>query len=115
DDGARDLAGDLYETLHERLLELPDDTVVAPGHYGDADEAGGDGTFAASLGDLAEGLDALSMDREAFVEFTVGNLPPRPANYERIVATNLGRDELSDDEAFEVELGPNNCAVSDAD
>jgi len=114
-EGARDLAGDLYETLHERLLELPEDTVVAPGHYGDADEAGDDGTFAASLGDLAERLDALSMDREAFVEFTVENLPPRPANYERIVATNLGRDELSEDEAFEVELGPNNCAVSDAD
>jgi len=114
-EGARDLAGDLYGTLHERLLELPEDTVVAPGHYGDADRAGDGGTFSASLGDLAERLDALSMDREAFVEFAVENLPPRPANHERIVATNLGRDELDNDEAFEVELGPNNCAVADAD
>jgi len=114
-DGARGLAADLYDTLHERVLELPETTLVAPGHYGDADEAGEDDTFAARLGDLADRLDALSLDREAFVEFTVENLPPRPANHERIVATNLGRDELADDEAFEVELGPNNCAVADAD
>ncbi|SNZ12575.1 Glyoxylase, beta-lactamase superfamily II [Natronoarchaeum philippinense] len=113
-DGARDLAADLYDTLHERLLDLPDDTLVAPGHYGDADEAGEDDLFTARLGDLADRLDALSMDRESFVEFAVENLSPRPANHEQIVAANLGRDELPDEEAFEAELGPNNCAVADA-
>jgi hypothetical protein len=39
-------------------------------------------------------------------------MPPRPANYEDIIATNLGRRTADDEEAFELELGPNNCAAS---
>jgi len=39
-------------------------------------------------------------------------MPPRPANYEDIIATNLGQQEADDEEAFELELGPNNCAAS---
>jgi hypothetical protein len=35
-----------------------------------------------------------------------------PANYERIIAANLGRESVADDDAFELELGPNNCAVT---
>jgi hypothetical protein len=42
-------------------------------------------------------------------------MPPRPNNYEQIIATNLGRDGVDDDEAFEMELGPNNCAAGGAD
>jgi len=37
---------------------------------------------------------------------------PRPANFERVVAVNLGRESVLDEEAFEPELGPNNCAVA---
>jgi hypothetical protein len=54
----------------------------------------------------------LSMDREEFVEFVLSDMPPRPANYEEIIATNLGRQYTDDEEAFELELGPNNCAAS---
>jgi hypothetical protein len=39
-------------------------------------------------------------------------MPPRPGNYEDIIATNLGQQSADDDEAFELELGPNNCAAS---
>ncbi len=39
-------------------------------------------------------------------------MPPRPNNYEAIIATNLGRASVDDDEAFELELGPNNCAAA---
>jgi hypothetical protein len=39
-------------------------------------------------------------------------MPPRPANYEDIIATNLGQHAVNDDEAFTLELGPNNCAAS---
>jgi glyoxylase-like metal-dependent hydrolase (beta-lactamase superfamily II) len=108
-DGAEDLAERLYETLQDRVLALPDDTLVAPGHAAESDDA-----YSERLGALERRLGALSMDRERFVEFVTDDLPPRPANHERIVMTNLGREELADEEAFEVELGPNNCAVADA-
>jgi hypothetical protein len=42
-------------------------------------------------------------------------MPPRPANYEEIIAVNLGLDSATDEESFELELGPNNCAASAAD
>ncbi|GAA0220779.1 MBL fold metallo-hydrolase [Halobaculum roseum] len=109
DDGARDLAERAYDTLHDRLLALPEDTLVAPGHFADPADARGD-TYAAPLSALRD-LDVLGLDRAAFVDRVASSLPPRPANFERIVATNLGVESMDDGEAFEAELGPNNCAV----
>ncbi len=112
DEGAPEAAGLLYDTFQETVLSLPGDTVVAPGHFSDAADPAPDGTYTAQLGDLLERMDALTMDRDAFVEFVLSDMPPRPANYEDIIATNLGRRDADDAEAFEMELGPNNCAAS---
>jgi hypothetical protein len=57
-------------------------------------------------------MDALSMDEDDFVEVILADMPPRPANYEQIIATNLGQNAVDDEEAFTLELGPNNCAAS---
>ncbi|GAB3316944.1 MULTISPECIES: MBL fold metallo-hydrolase [Haloplanus] len=112
DEGAPDAARMLYESLQERVLTLPDETLVAGAHFSDAAEPAADGTYTAPLGDLKERMDALSMDEEAFVELILSDMPPRPGNYEDIIATNLGQQTADDDEAFELELGPNNCAAS---
>jgi len=32
--------------------------------------------------------------------------------FERIIATNLGVEDVPDEDAFELERGPNNCAAS---
>jgi glyoxylase-like metal-dependent hydrolase (beta-lactamase superfamily II) len=111
DDGAHELARDLYVTLTERLGALPDDTLVAPGHYADASERGADSTFTERLGTLRERLAIGGLDRETFVDRICSDIPPRPANFERIVAINLGTETADDGTAFELELGPNNCAV----
>jgi glyoxylase-like metal-dependent hydrolase (beta-lactamase superfamily II) len=112
DEGAPDLARDLHRTLTDRLVPLPDETVVAPGHYSEQAERAADGTYTASLGTLRDRLRAFAMDTEAFVEYVTGDIPPRPANFERIVAINLGTEAVGEDEAFELELGPNNCAAT---
>jgi glyoxylase-like metal-dependent hydrolase (beta-lactamase superfamily II)/rhodanese-related sulfurtransferase len=112
DEGAADAAGLLYDTLQNTVLALPDETLVAPAHFSDAATPRDDGTYVASLGDLKSRMDALSMDRDEFVEFILSDMPPRPSNYEEIIATNLGQSDASDEEAFELELGPNNCAAS---
>ncbi|MDL5360463.1 MBL fold metallo-hydrolase [Halalkalicoccus sp. NIPERK01] len=110
---ARDAARTLYESLTERILTLPDETVVAPAHFSDAAIPQENGTYTAELGDLKERMDALSMDEESFVDFIVSGMPPRPANYEAIIAANLGHETPDDEEAFALELGPNNCAASE--
>ncbi|WP_336336749.1 MBL fold metallo-hydrolase [Haloarcula brevis] len=114
-DGARDLASDLYRTLTDRLAALPDETLVAPGHYGESTTPAADGTFTATLGTLRDRLPAFAMAREAFVEYVCDDIPPRPANFERIIAINLGTATADDDTAFELELGPNNCAAAPPD
>ncbi|MFB1064705.1 MBL fold metallo-hydrolase [Natrinema sp. H-ect4] len=112
DDGAPEAASQLYESLQERVLTLPDDTLIGGAHFSDAAEPADDGTFTAPVGQLTEEMDALTMDEDEFVELILSDMPPRPANYEDIIPTNLGQQEADDEEAFELELGPNNCAAS---
>ncbi|MFC7156164.1 MBL fold metallo-hydrolase [Halomarina halobia] len=109
DDGAREMARDLHATLTERFADLPDDLTVAPGHV--EPDVAATGPFVAALGDLRERLPAFEQDREAFVEFVLDRMGARPANYEEIIAVNLGREDVDDETAFELELGPNNCAA----
>ncbi|QPV64166.1 MBL fold metallo-hydrolase [Halosimplex litoreum] len=112
DDGAPDAARMLYESLQERVLALPDDTLVGGAHFSDAAEPADDGTYTAPIGQLVDEMDALTMDEDGFVELILSDMPPRPANYEEIIATNLGQNAVDDEAAFTLELGPNNCAAS---
>ncbi|ELY66359.1 MBL fold metallo-hydrolase [Natrinema versiforme] len=112
DEGAEDAARQLYETLQERVLTLSDDTLVGGAHFSDSAVPADDGTYTALIGQLTEEMDALTMDEDEFVELILSDMPPRPANYEDIIPTNLGQQDADDEEAFELELGPNNCAAS---
>jgi glyoxylase-like metal-dependent hydrolase (beta-lactamase superfamily II) len=112
DEGAPEAARMLYESLQERVLTLPDDTLIGGAHFSDAAEPAADGTYTAPIGELVAEMDALTMDEQAFVDLILSDMPPRPANYEDIIATNLGQNAVDDEEAFTLELGPNNCAAS---
>jgi glyoxylase-like metal-dependent hydrolase (beta-lactamase superfamily II) len=112
DDGAPEAARMLYESLQERVLTLPDDTLIGGAHFSDAAEPADDGTYTAPVGELIEDMEALTMEEDEFVELILSDMPPRPANYEDIIATNLGQNTVDDEEAFTLELGPNNCAAS---
>ncbi|MEF8840943.1 MAG: MBL fold metallo-hydrolase [Haloarculaceae archaeon] len=119
DEGAPDAARMLYESLQERVLglqervlALDDDVLVGGAHFSDAAEPADDGTYTAPIGQLVEDMDALTMDEDDFVDLILSDMPPRPANYEDIIATNLGQQQVDDDKAFTLELGPNNCAAS---
>ncbi|MEZ3118000.1 MBL fold metallo-hydrolase [Halobaculum sp. MBLA0147] len=112
DEGAPDAARQLYETLQERILSLDDDVLIGGAHVSDAAEPAADGSYTAPLGQLVEEMDALTYEKGEFVETVLADMPPRPANYEDIIATNLGKQTVDDQEAFRLELGPNNCAAS---
>ncbi|MFC6976734.1 MBL fold metallo-hydrolase [Halomicroarcula sp. GCM10025709] len=112
DDGAPEAARLLYESLQERVLSLPEDTLIGGAHFSDAAAPAADGTYTAPIGDLVAEMDALTMAEQEFVDLILSDMPPRPANYEEIIATNLGQNAVDDDEAFTLELGPNNCAAS---
>jgi len=110
-DGARDLAEELYRTLTERFARFADDTVVAPGHHAADPALADDGGHTATLGALRD-LPAFDMTRAAFVDYVTGDMGPRPANFETVIDVNLGRETVDETTAFELELGPNNCAAT---
>jgi glyoxylase-like metal-dependent hydrolase (beta-lactamase superfamily II)/rhodanese-related sulfurtransferase len=111
EDKARAAAEQLWETI-QMLGTLPEDVVIGPGHTTQTVPGEGD-SFSAPLGVLKRRLDAFEEAESAFVERTVTDLPPRPSNFERIIAVNLGQTAVGESEAFTLELGPNNCAVGD--
>ncbi|WP_255195455.1 MBL fold metallo-hydrolase [Halorarius litoreus] len=113
DEGAPEAARQLHDSLHERVLPLEtEDVLIAGAHFSDAATPADDGTYTAPLAALVDRMDALTMEEDAFVDLVLSDMPPRPANYEDIIATNLGQQSVDDEEAFELELGPNNCAAS---
>lgn len=111
-DGVVRAAEQLHETVEQRLLWLPPETLIAPAHAAADTAPRADGAFLATVGELAASLELLGVDRETFVDRVSAAIPPRPANHERIIDTNLGRASATDAEAFTMELGPNNCAAS---
>ena len=86
----REMAGSLYDSLHERLLRLPPELEIYPGHQaGSACGAGLSGKPASTLGFEKRFNPLLGLTREAFVEQLCAQIPPRPADMQRIVAANV--------------------------
>jgi hydroxyacylglutathione hydrolase len=88
-DGARDI----YASLTERLLSLPDSVEVWPGHIGGSScgSAGIDHKTSSTIGFERQHNRTLRISTlESFIDATVGQLGDRPPNVERIVALNRG-------------------------
>lgn len=104
-EGARDMARTLHETLHERILPLGEDVVVLPGH---THPGVLDGPVRPTLGEVRAAVRELSIgDPADFAATILHAMPPRPANYESIIAANAGRAPLDP----ELESGGNSCAT----
>lgn len=87
----REMAEVLYDSIHNRILSLPDLVELYPGHRsGSVCGAGISGKPSSTLGFEKRWNPGLSQDKAAFVESLVKEIPPRPAEIERIVAFNLG-------------------------
>ena len=108
---AEEFAHNLYRSLHDRVLTLPDDALVMPGHYGDAVHVRPDAPVGARLGELRETLAPLSFGEDAFVSWATERATPRPPNYVEIITANMGRSELSRAQLARLEAGPNRCSV----
>lgn len=86
----REMAAQLFDTLQTKLLSLPDELEIYPGHKaGSACGAGLSGKPASTIGFEKRFNPMLSMSREAFVDALTADIPPQPADMACIVEANL--------------------------
>ncbi len=106
-----------YDSLHKVLMSEPDSVVVLPGHVTVTKDGrfahGSPGeTVSSTVGDLRRDLDVLQLSEAEFVSRLTDDVPEKPPNYETVIDINRGKDEPEDEEeATELELGPNNCSA----
>ncbi len=89
----REGAAGIFRSLHERLMTLPDEVEVWPGHLGGSlcGSSGIDLKTSSTIGFERRHNRALSFDGEAdFIEDAVATLGSRPPNVEHIVSLNRG-------------------------
>lgn len=92
---ARENAGALYDSIHGKLLTLPDAIEVYPGHFsGSACGAGMSGKPSSTIAFEKRWNTLLSKSREDFIEALV-DVPPKPAAMERILRINQGREDAA--------------------
>lgn len=86
----REMAGQLYDSLQSKLLGLPADLEIYPGHQaGSVCGAGLSGKPSSTIGFEKRWNPALAMSREDFIAEITREIPPRPAEMERMVAANI--------------------------
>jgi glyoxylase-like metal-dependent hydrolase (beta-lactamase superfamily II) len=111
-DRAEEFAHNLYRSLQERVLTLPDEAFVLPGHYGEGVPVHPDEPVGAPLGELRRTLEPLRLDEAEFVAWATERATPRPPNYVEIIKANMGRPETPIAVLQQLELGPNRCSAS---
>ena len=87
---AEQMAGQLYHSLNDRLLKLPDHLLLYPAHYsGSVCGRGLSAQPASTVGFERRHNKALQYDsKAAFVEALVKDVPPAPPQQAEIVASN---------------------------
>ena len=98
----------LYGTLG-RLLALPPETLILPGHTNEPVPFDGE-PLCATLGEVRKKVGILREEEDAFVEKLMAHLSPTPHNHTRIVELNK-EGVLPEEDPAELEAGANRCAA----
>jgi glyoxylase-like metal-dependent hydrolase (beta-lactamase superfamily II) len=117
--GRPDLAGhtaewaaDLWRSVALVKREWPATMQVYPAHYSDENERRPDRIVGTTFGSLLERLKALRFDRaDQFIAWILERESAFPEVYRRIKAINIGLAAVTEEEADELEVGRNECAL----
>lgn len=88
----QEMAARLWQSLHERLLTLPDDLEIFPAHQaGSACGADLSGKPSSTIGFEKRWNPLLSLGQDEFVATLTSTVAPQPADMARMIAANLGQ------------------------
>ena len=86
-----EMAGQIYDSVHQKLLTLPAEVELYPGHTsGSVCGAGMSGKPTSTIGYEKRWNPMLALDRAGFVAALTETIPPRPVEMDRMVQANLG-------------------------
>ena len=108
-DKVKEFTEELYITLHEKLLKLPNETLVFPTHHGEKVETTNDAFY--STIKKSKNLPWLDIPKDEFIKKVVAITRQRPMNYRKIIAVNKGELDLVTSQVPDLEIGPNRCAI----
>jgi glyoxylase-like metal-dependent hydrolase (beta-lactamase superfamily II) len=92
---ARENAGELFDSIHAKLLTLPDDLEIYPGHFsGSVCGAGMSGKPSSTIAFERRWNPLLSKSRAEFVA-ALSDVLPKPAAMEQILRINQGRQSVA--------------------
>lgn len=87
----QEMAARLWTSLHAQLLNRMDDLEIFPGHQaGSSCGADISGKPSSTIGFEKRWNQLLKLEQQAFVDAVTANIPPRPTDMERLIASNLG-------------------------
>ena len=113
-DKAEEFAGNLYNTIQEKILQLPDDILVLSAHF--EKDVKTDEILASTLGEIKNKSHFLgtNISKEEFVKKISSKVMTTPPNYKDIISINKGSKDstLSSSEVFDLEMGPNRCSIA---
>jgi glyoxylase-like metal-dependent hydrolase (beta-lactamase superfamily II)/rhodanese-related sulfurtransferase len=112
-DEARDFAGLLYETYHQKIDKFPPHTLILPAHFNAASVPLKHGIpIYETLESLKKKIRLLSMNKEEFVSLVTETVPPKPMNYKIIISINKKMLPYDEVQIPDLEAGPNSCSIS---
>jgi glyoxylase-like metal-dependent hydrolase (beta-lactamase superfamily II)/rhodanese-related sulfurtransferase len=108
-DKAEEFTRNLYKSYHQKILNLPDETIILPAHF----SAGFEHSKAVSstIKSIKVGMGLLSVPEDKFVRFVTASLSPQPMNYEKITSINKHMTSCDLIEQNDIEAGPNSCGI----
>jgi glyoxylase-like metal-dependent hydrolase (beta-lactamase superfamily II) len=103
----------LYQTYHQKIVNLPENTLILPAHFNATSIALKHAEpISETIGSLKKKIKLLSMNEDEFVRHVTDTLPSRPMNYKTIIEINKRILPFDDMQMPDLEAGPNSCAVS---
>ncbi len=102
----------LYNSYHQKILRLPEETLILPSHFSERFEHGK--PIYRTLKSIKENMNILSdtIPEDEFIKSILSSIPSQqPMNYGKIVSINKGMVPCNLMGQSDLEAGPNSCGI----
>lgn len=107
---AQEFTRNLFNTYHQKILNLPDGTLILPAHFGGIFEH--QKLISNTINSIKQEINLLSASEAEFIKFITGNTSlPQPMNYEEIISINKNMTLCDTIKQKDIEAGPNSCGI----